>query len=182
MGQHDYNCYKIAHNIITEYVIPKYKQFMNNNNYDITIHTIDILQKYIVYEYSQINNIIPDPENILNTFTTKDHEIILCDAFDILFLELEMYDFEMDLEFDIESDEKFHDIISYYLYNTNLNNTNHVIYETESISIYQYYELNKEIIQTNDTFEFVSNNQQGYTKHKLVDITEYGPIFTQYDF
>ncbi len=174
MGQHDYNCYKIAHNIITELFIPKYKQFMNENNYDITVHTIDILQKYIVYEYSQFNNIIPAQEYILNTFTTKDRDIILCDAFDILFLELEIYEFEMD--------DKFYDIIDYYLYNTNLNNTNHVIYETECISIYQYYEANKYIIQTNDTFEFVSNNQQGYEKHKLVDITEDGPIFTQYEF
>jgi hypothetical protein len=114
MGQIDYRCYKIAHNIICDLFIPNFKQYISDNDLD---YNIDILKIYVEYKHSQLNNNTSDPDdNISNLFTSEERNMILDDAYDIIFMELEVYDIEVEVEPTPEFDKKIYDIINHYIH------------------------------------------------------------------
>ncbi len=127
MGQIDYGCYKIAYNIIYGLFIPNFKQYISDNDLDYNIDSIDILKIYVEYKHSQLNNNTSDPDdNISNLFTSEERNMILGDAYDIIFMEFEVYDVVVEVEPTPEFNEKIYNIINHYIheYTTDLNNNN----------------------------------------------------------
>ena len=72
---------------------------------------------YVEYKHSQLNNNTSDPDdNISNLFTSEERNMILDDAYDIIFMELEVYDIEVEVEPTPEFDKKIYDIINHYIH------------------------------------------------------------------
>jgi hypothetical protein len=171
MGQIDYRCYKIAHKIITELFMVKYKECIKDNN----INCINNLNNYILKEYEYLNSNIVSAGAVVSPFTAEEVDMIMCDSTDILLMELEIYD-DNKLEKQIDW-EKFNDIIVHYIYNVNLTNKNHNVVAEVFGSINAYCEIHKDLICVNDTLELITNNPEGYEKHKVISIINEDIIF-----
>ena len=114
MGHIDHRCYNIAHNLITNLFLPKYKQTITEYN----IICINNLNDYISKEYNLIIN--PNSVNRKETdFTSNEQEMIISDSFDVLLMELEIYDYDEDVYTEFVSNvnwEQLKNIIIHYIH------------------------------------------------------------------